>query len=99
MNAEHQSTESELVFGVATMDEMGPIKTEADHAAVLRAIEVLWGAPIGSPEGARLDALATIADAYEASRWPIEPLKPLDARSGIRRADGPRRLACRFASS
>lgn len=61
------------------MEEIRPIKTDADHAVAVQAIEALWGAPVGSPEGDRLDVLATLVDAYEASRWPIEPLDPVDA--------------------
>lgn len=61
------------------MEEIRPIKTDADHTAALRAIETLWGAPVGSAEGDRLDVLVTLVDAYEAARWPIEPLDPVDA--------------------
>lgn len=56
-----------------------PIKTDADHAAALCAIEALWGAAEGTPEGDRLDILATLVDAYEDRRWPIETLDPIEA--------------------
>ena len=56
-----------------------PIRSDADHAAVLAEIERLWGAPDGTPEGDRLDVLATLVDAYEAVRHPIDPPDPISA--------------------
>lgn len=58
---------------------MRPIKSDADHDAALREIETLWGAPLGSADGDRLDVLATLVDAYERTRWPIDPLDPVAA--------------------
>jgi antitoxin component HigA of HigAB toxin-antitoxin module len=46
---------------------IGTIKSKSDHEAALREIEALWGAKEGSPEGDRLDVLATLVEAYEAS--------------------------------
>ena len=56
-----------------------PIRTDEDHEAALREIEALWGADEGTPAGDRLDVLVTLAEAYEKSRWPIEPLDPVRA--------------------
>lgn len=56
-----------------------PIKTDADHAAAMAQIEALWDAPDGSPESDCLDVLATLVDAYEASRWPIAAPTPVAA--------------------
>lgn len=56
-----------------------PLKSDADHAAALREIEVLWGAPADCDAGDRLDVLATLVDAYERNRWPIAPLDPVAA--------------------
>ena len=56
-----------------------PIRTDEDHMAVLREIEALWGADEGSEAEDRLDVLATLAEAYEMRRWPIEPLDPIQA--------------------
>lgn len=39
----------------------------------------LWGAKSGTPEGDRLDVLATLIDAYEAARFPIDPPDPVEA--------------------
>jgi HTH-type transcriptional regulator / antitoxin HigA len=48
-----------------------PIRTDEDHAAAVAEIERLWGAPAGSPEGDRLEILATLVCAYEDERWSI----------------------------
>jgi HTH-type transcriptional regulator/antitoxin HigA len=34
----------------------------------------LWGAKAGTPKGDRLDALATLIDAWEAEHPPMAPL-------------------------
>jgi HTH-type transcriptional regulator/antitoxin HigA len=39
----------------------------------------LWGAPSGTPEGDRLDVLATLIDAYEDEHHPIDPPDPIEA--------------------
>lgn len=56
-----------------------PLCSDTDHAATLRAIESLWGADEGTEAGDRLDVLVTLVDAYEAKRWPIAPLDPVQA--------------------
>jgi HTH-type transcriptional regulator/antitoxin HigA len=58
---------------------MKPIRTEADHKAALREIEHLWGAEEGTPEGDRLDILATLVDAYEEAHFPIDFPDPVEA--------------------
>ena len=68
--------------------EIKPIRTDADHAAVLRQIEALWGAEEGTPEGDRLDVLATLAEVYEARRWPLEEPDPVAAIEGAMAHDG-----------
>jgi len=42
-------------------------------------IERLWGAKIGTPEGDRLDVLATLVDAYETKHYPMDPPDPIEA--------------------
>jgi HTH-type transcriptional regulator/antitoxin HigA len=77
-----------------------PVRTEEDHAAALRRIEALWGAEVDTPEGDELDVLATLVDAYETGRFPIENLDPIDTikahmdMAGYRQAD----LASLFGS-
>lgn len=59
--------------------DIKPIKSDADHRAALREIEVLWAAKEGTPEGDRLDVLATLVDAYEERRWPVDAVDPVEA--------------------
>ena len=59
--------------------EIKPIKTDRDHRAAVEEIERLWGAADGTPEGDRLDVLATLVDAYEDRRWPVAELDPVEA--------------------
>ena len=59
--------------------EIRPIKTIADYKAALKEIETLFGAKKDSPEGDRLDVLATLVDAYEERRFPIEAPDPVEA--------------------
>ena len=56
-----------------------PIKTEKDHSRALKEIEKLWGAKEGTPEGDRLDVLATLVEAYERAHHFIDIPDPLDA--------------------
>lgn len=56
--------------------EIRPIRTDEDHAAALAEIERLWGAGVGTSEGDHLDVLATLVEAYEAKRWPIDAPNP-----------------------
>ncbi len=59
--------------------DIRPIRTDAEHEAALREIEALWGAVEGSPDGDRLDVMATLVEAYEDQRWPIEEIDPVEA--------------------
>ncbi len=61
------------------MRELKPIRTEADYDAALAELERLWGAKIGTPEGDRLDVLATLIDAYESEHHSMDPPDPLEA--------------------
>jgi len=56
-----------------------PIKTDADHEAALKEIERLWGAKDGTPEGDRLDILATLVEQYEEMRYPMDLPDPIEA--------------------
>jgi len=59
--------------------EVKPIRSEADYEAALEELERLWGAKAGTPEGDRLDVLATLIDAYEAEHHPMDPPDPIEA--------------------
>jgi len=59
--------------------EIRPIVTDEDHKAALKEIDRLWDAAEGTPEAAMPDALATLVEAYEEKRWPVELLDPVDS--------------------
>jgi HTH-type transcriptional regulator/antitoxin HigA len=59
--------------------EIKPIRTKADYERSLRVIERLWGAKEGSPDGDRLDVLATLVEAYEQKHFPLDPPDPIEA--------------------
>lgn len=59
--------------------ELKPIRSEADYEAALAEVERLWGAKNGTPDGDRLDILATLIDAYEAEHYPMDPPDPIEA--------------------
>jgi HTH-type transcriptional regulator/antitoxin HigA len=56
-----------------------PIRTERDCDAALKEVERLWGAKSGSPDGDRLDVLATLIEAYEDRQYPMDPPDPIEA--------------------
>ncbi|BCK77114.1 putative transcriptional regulator [Acetobacter aceti NRIC 0242] len=59
--------------------DLKPIRNEADYDAALEEVGRLWGAKSGTPDGDRLDVLATLIDAYEAKHHPIDPPDPVEA--------------------
>lgn len=59
--------------------ELTPIRSEADYQKALDEVERLWGAKSGTSEGDRLDVLATLIDAYESQRYPMDPPDPIEA--------------------
>jgi HTH-type transcriptional regulator/antitoxin HigA len=62
----------------ALMD-IKPIKTSEDYRAALKGIESLMTAQIDTPEGDRLDVLATLVVAYESRHFPMELADPIAA--------------------
>ncbi len=61
--------------------DIKPIKTEADYQAVLAEIERLMdlNPDMDTPEGDRLDVLATLVGAYEDKHFPIAAPDPIAA--------------------
>ncbi len=59
--------------------DIKPIRTEVDNDAALAEVERLWGAKAGTPEGDRLDVLATLIEAFEDRHYPVLPPDPVDA--------------------
>lgn len=49
-----------------------PIKTKRDYARALAEIDQLMDARPNTPEGDRLDVLATLVAAYEEKQFPIQ---------------------------
>jgi HTH-type transcriptional regulator/antitoxin HigA len=62
-----------------TATEIKPIRTKRDYETALKEIERLWGAKASTPEGDRLDVLATLIDAYETEHYPMDPPDPIEA--------------------
>jgi HTH-type transcriptional regulator / antitoxin HigA len=59
--------------------DVKPIRTEADYEQALAKVGRLWGSKSGTPDGDRLDVLATLIDAYETEHHPIDPPDPIEA--------------------
>ncbi|GAA4325091.1 DNA-binding protein [Pigmentiphaga soli] len=61
--------------------EIRPIYTEADYRAALKEISRLMESDpaLGTPDGDRLDVLATLVQAYEAKHYPIDLPDPVEA--------------------
>jgi HTH-type transcriptional regulator/antitoxin HigA len=59
--------------------ELKPIRCEGDYDEALAEVERLWGAKLGTPEGDRLDVLATLIEAYEDKHYPMDPPDPIEA--------------------
>jgi HTH-type transcriptional regulator/antitoxin HigA len=70
-----------------------PIRSETDRRAVLAEIETLMGSEPGTPDGDRLDVLATLVEAWEERHTPVEPPHPIAAivfmmeQKGLQRRD------------
>ena len=58
--------------------EIKPIRTDEDHRAALKEIERLWGAARGTPDGDKIDVLATLVEAYENEHHPVPVADPVD---------------------
>ncbi len=69
--------------------EIKPIRTKTDYRAALKEIETLMSARIDTPEGERLDVLATLVEAYEKKHYrfdlpdPVEAIKFRMEQSGL----------------
>jgi HTH-type transcriptional regulator / antitoxin HigA len=60
-------------------NEMKPIRSEADYELAVEELALLWGSPLGTLKGDRLDILATLIDAYETKHHSIDPPDPVEA--------------------
>jgi HTH-type transcriptional regulator/antitoxin HigA len=59
--------------------DIKPIKNERDYEQALCRVESLWQSPEGSAESDELDVLATLVEAYERGRYPMDLLDPVEA--------------------
>jgi HTH-type transcriptional regulator/antitoxin HigA len=58
---------------------ISPIKNEADYRNALKRLEVIFDAPIGTPEGDEADLLGLMIDDYEKKHYPIQAPDPIEA--------------------
>jgi HTH-type transcriptional regulator/antitoxin HigA len=56
-----------------------PIRTNRDYRQALSEIETLMSARANTPEGDRLDVLATLVEAYERAHFPMDLPDAVDA--------------------
>lgn len=61
------------------MAELKPIRSSKDYEDALTEMKILWGQPSGSPQGDRLEILATLVDVYETEHFPIDAPSAEDA--------------------
>ena len=66
-------------WGRGVIMEIRAIRSEEDYGWALKEIDQLMDATFGTPQGDRLDVLATLVDAYEKKNFPIEDPDPIEA--------------------
>ena len=59
--------------------DVKPIRTKTDYDAAMEEVATLWGARSGTPNGDRLDVLATLIDGYEAKLHAMDTPDPIEA--------------------
>jgi HTH-type transcriptional regulator/antitoxin HigA len=77
------------------MDDIKVIQTEQQHRAYLEEVHslIMKMPQIGTPESDRLELLTVLIEAYENTKYPIEPPDPIDAilfrmqEKGLKQAD------------
>ncbi len=55
------------------------IKTEDDYQQALKRLEVIFDAPIDSPEGDEAEILSILIEKFEDEHYPIGPPDPIEA--------------------
>lgn len=56
-----------------------PIKTDQDYYKALARLDVIFDAPVDSPEGDEADILSLLIENYEDKYYPIEAPDPIEA--------------------
>ena len=59
--------------------EIKVIKTEKDYNKALKRLEVVFDAPIDSPQGDEAELLTILIENYEEEHYPIEAPDPIEA--------------------
>lgn len=61
--------------------EIRPVKTKADYKAALKEVSRLMEThpALGTPDGDRLDVLATLLQVHEARHYPVDLPDPVEA--------------------
>ncbi len=59
--------------------EIKVIKTEEDYNKALKRLEVVFDAPIDSPQGDEAELLTILIENYEEEHYPIEAPDPVEA--------------------
>ncbi len=57
--------------------DIRPIRSDTDHTAALERIDQLWGAAPDTAEGAELEVLITLVDAFETAHHSIPESDPI----------------------
>ena len=55
------------------------IKTEQDYQQAISRLEIIFDAPIDSPEGDEAEILSILIEKYEDEHYPIGPPDPIEA--------------------
>jgi len=55
------------------------IKTEEDYNKALKRLEVIFDAPVNTPEGDEVELLGILIEKYEDEHYPIEAPDPIEA--------------------
>lgn len=58
--------------------DIKPIRNETDYQHAISELERLWGSAPGTPEGDKLDVLATLIEVYEEATEAIDPPDPVE---------------------
>ncbi len=61
------------------MNDVKLIKTETDYQEVLKRLEAIFDAPIGTPESDEADLFGLLINEYEQKHYPIEAPDPIEA--------------------
>jgi HTH-type transcriptional regulator/antitoxin HigA len=79
-----------LMQGRSEMENIRPLKTEADYDWALAEIEAYFDRlpEPGSPEADGFDVLTELVGAYETRHWPIEDIDPIEFLDGFMQNHG-----------